>query len=118
MKTLILSATVLFAAVSPALAASPNVAPQAGLPTLSIPYADLNLHDAQGAATMLKRIRKASAAVCTEGSAFVGNDAETIRRGGQCYRQSVARAGEGLNAPLVTQAYAGKPGKTRLAGLQ
>ncbi|MBS0361425.1 MAG: hypothetical protein JSR98_08590 [Proteobacteria bacterium] len=53
--------------------------------------------------------------MCIEGTAFVGADAETIRRREQCYHQSVARAVVGLNALLVTLAYGGRSSPTLVA---
>jgi UrcA family protein len=99
-----LSSLTLLATTNAALAAPPQSTP----PGLSVRYADLNLKDARDAATMLKRIHKAAAAVCTTGPLLEGNDSDTIRRVDDCMRQAVSRAVDGLNAPLVTQVYAGK----------
>jgi UrcA family protein len=102
--TLVLSSLAFLATTNAALAASPPSTP----PGLSVHYADLDLKDPADAATMLKRIRKAAATVCTTGPLLDGNDGDTIRRVDDCVRQAVARAVDGLNAPLVTRVYAGK----------
>jgi UrcA family protein len=102
MKILIPSAIILLAAAHSGFAASAQPAP----PKVLVAYADLDLGDWAGATTMLKRIRKAAATVCSQGPFFAGNDAETILRIDACFRQSVAHAVETLDAPLVTRAYA------------
>ena len=114
MKTPILSTLALLAVAGSALAAPSEMPPP---PSASVAYADLDLKDPKDAAAMLKRIRKASASLCSEGSGFVGNDPETIRRIDGCFRQSVGRAVAGLNAPLVTQAYGARPAGPVLARL-
>jgi len=111
-RTLMLSFT---AAALLVAAGAAQAGPPPSPPTVSVAYADLDLANRSDAALMLKRIRHAAADVCTRGPAFVGNDADTIRRIDDCFRQSVARAVAGLNAPLVSRAYAAKDADPVLA---
>lgn len=115
------SALILAAALVSSLAAAhAGAAPResAPLPTVRIDYADLNLSDPRDAQVMLKRIRHAAALACSQSPGMAGNDPETIERSIACYRQSLARAVAGLNAPQVTQAYSGQPMGQRMAGLR
>jgi len=98
--------TAIFCAV--AAVACPGYAAAAGqtpAPAVVVHYADLNLASPVGARAMLVRIRKAAADACRDSPGMVGNDADTIHRFDDCYRQSVRRAVEGLNAPLVTAVF-------------
>ena len=113
MKTLILSALAVLSLSGGALAAP---APAAA-PTVTVPYADLDLSQAKDAATMLKRIRHAAGEVCRDMPGAAGNDPETIERVTACYRQTLARAVAGLNAPRVSEAYAPGANQKRLARL-
>jgi UrcA family protein len=112
MKTALLSTLALLSIAGPSFAAP---AASDVTPKVAIAYADLDLNQAQDAAVMLKRIRRAAAEACRQGAGHVGNDTDTILRVDACYRQSVARAVTGLAAPKVTQAYAGRPDGERLA---
>jgi UrcA family protein len=114
MKTSILATIALLSIAGPTLAAQPAAnAP----PTVSVAYADLDLNQARDAATMLKRIQRAAADACRQAPGYVGNDTDTILRVDSCYRQALARAVAGLDAPKVTAAFAGRPGADRLARL-
>ena len=90
-----------------ALLASPGfaAAQPAPAPTVVVHYADLDLGSPTGARAMLIRIRKAAADACRDSPGMAGNDADTVRRLDECFHQSVERAVEGLNAPLVTAAH-------------
>jgi hypothetical protein len=48
---------------------------------------------------------------------MAGHDSHTLQRLDDCYRQSVRRAVEGLNAPLVTAAYQPAAGARQVARL-
>lgn len=116
MKTaLALAAALTAAAAAPALAAPRDPAP---MPSVLVTYTDLNLNTAHDAGVMLKRIRHAAAQACSQAPSYVGNDPETIERATACYRQSLARAVAGLNAPKVTEAYTGRPADQQVAGLR
>ena len=114
MKTAILSTLALLSIAGPALAAPP--APDAA-PIVSVAYADLDLNNAKDAATMLKRIQRAAGEVCRDAPGNAGNEADTVMRVNACYRQALARAVAGLDAPKVTQAFAPLPSPKRLARL-
>ena len=113
MKTAILSALALLAAAGP-VAASPR---EAAPPAVAVAYADLRLTDPRDATVMLRRIQRAAAAACRKGPFLAGHDAETILRVQACRREAGARAVDGLNAPLVTQAYSETPPRTLLSHL-
>jgi UrcA family protein len=110
MKTAILSTLALLSFAGPAPAAPPA-------PTVSVAYADLDLNKAKDAVTMLKRIQRAAGEVCRDAPGYVGNDADTVMRVNACYRQALARAVAGLDAPKVTQAFAPLTSPKRLARL-
>jgi len=81
------------------------VAATAPVPAVVVHYADLSLVSPAGARAMLIRIRKAAADACRDSPGMEGHDSDTLERFDDCYRQSIRRAVEGLNAPLVTAAY-------------
>lgn len=114
MKSSILSTLAMLVIAAPALAAphSPDSAP-----TVSVAYADLDLNQAKDAAIMLKRIRRAAGEACRQSPSYVGNDIDTILRVNACYREALARAVAGLDAPKVTEAFAGRTNHERLARL-
>jgi UrcA family protein len=99
--------------VCPGLAA----AAPAPAPAVVVHYADLDLARPAGARTMLIRIRKAAADACRDSPGMAGHDSHTLQRLDDCYRQSVRRAVEGLNAPLVTAAYQPAAGARQVARL-
>jgi len=114
MKTALLATLAL---VSIAGAAQAQTHTPSAPPSVSVAYADLDLRQAQDAATMLKRIRRAAGEACRQSPGLVGNDADTVLRARDCYRQAVARAVAGLNAPKVTQALGGQAQGPLLAHL-
>jgi UrcA family protein len=111
MKTAILSTLAMLSIADAALAAPGSP------PTVSIAYADLDLNQPKDAATMLKRIQRAAADACRQAPDYVGNDTVTVLRVNACYRQALARAVAGLDAPKVTEAFAGRRNSERLARL-
>ena len=114
MKTAIFSTLALLAIGGPALAAPPA---SLSAPRVSVAYGDLDLNTARDAAIMLKRIQRAAGEACRESSGYAGNDAAAVMRMNDCYRQSLARAVAGLDAPKVTQAFAPGASHERLARL-
>jgi UrcA family protein len=112
MKTQLISAVVLFAFATPALAAEPPAAANA-TPAMTVRYKDLDLRNGQDAKVMLHRIRKTAVEICRPGETGF----EATARFETCYRKTVDEAVASLNAPRVTEARNAVAADRRLAKL-
>jgi UrcA family protein len=74
------------------------------VPTVRVSHADLDLAQPQGAATMLKRLDRASMSVCGASTFSLGQVKDAVRAS-DCYHQSLDRAVTSLAAPTVTAIY-------------
>ncbi len=116
MSTIVKTALITTLALA-AIAGAAQAAPRAETPppSLKIAYADLDLRQPRDAAVMLKRIQRAAADLCRQASA--SNEPETTLRSQACYRETMARAVGGLNAPNVSALFAGPSAEPKLARL-
>jgi UrcA family protein len=80
----------------------------ATVPQVSVSYADLNLDQAAGAATLYARIQRAAAKVCPEVDR--SNIAGEVRRNA-CLASAIQRAVATVGAPELTRYYAARKGK-------
>jgi UrcA family protein len=109
-------ATALLGAAS-SFAVLPAVADSFSAPQITVKYGDLNLANAQGAATLYSRIQAAAKNVCWQ---FQGRDIQATVQRNRCVDKAIFGAVTKVNNPALSAMYGEKTGKgmpTRVASL-
>jgi UrcA family protein len=99
------------AALAFAAVAAPATAAETQRTAVEVHYADLNLNSEAGAATLIRRLDVAAKQVCGLDSRQRG----FVRRQQRaCHEQTLSKAIVGVDAPLVTQMFAGEQGRRQV----
>lgn len=96
-------------------AAAQTVRPSASNPDMLevvVSLGDLDLARPEGAATAVRRLRRASRAVCGE---LVLSPIEITARRQDCVKAALSRAVDEIDAPLVSRRAYGRPAAAELA---
>lgn len=104
-QTLSVAALVLAAVALPATAAETRRA------AVEVTYADLNLSSEEGAAALIRRLDQAAKQVCGVDYRQRGFLRRTQRA---CHDQTLTKAIANVDAPMVTQMYAGEQGRRQV----
>jgi len=111
-------AAALFSAVASSLAVLPAAADNVDAHQITVKYADLNLANPQGVATLYSRIQAAAKDGCWQ---FEGPGIQATLQYNACIDEGIAGAVTQVNNPALSAVYtahAGKEVPTRLTSLQ
>ncbi len=107
-RKLLIASAVLVLGI-PAIASATPLINDEGKPVVRVSYADLNLSNEAGVATLYRRIQSATSAVCGPQRSFrEAGSQEQLRHNKQCYRDTVSKIVAKINNPLLDKVHAGK----------
>lgn len=95
----IICGTLLTVLLSPLCMASSAVLPRYEVATRVVNFADLDLNNSRGVATLYKRIKSAADQVCEPADSVSFDTLTRLRR---CKQQAIVKAVEDVNSPALT----------------